>query len=139
MEIFEYAASGGTEFFFQFVDVADRTLFSVLRLRIPSWISNGGKPLFEALENAAVIREIHTYGDQMGIGETGSGGADSASPAQHRGFGKRLIEAAENLIRERYPSLSNVAVIAGAGTREYYLKRGFRLAEYGYMVKEIPR
>ena len=75
----------------------------------------------------------------MGIGETGFGGSDSASPAQHRGFGKRLIEAAENLVRERYPNLSNVAVIAGAGTREYYLKRGFRLAEYGYMVKEIPR
>ena len=68
----------------------------------------------------------------MGIGEAGEA-------SQHRGFGKRLIEAAENLVRERYPNLSNVAVIAGAGTREYYLKRGFRLAEYGYMVKEIPR
>ena len=61
LEIFEYAASGGTEFFFQFVDVADRTLFSVLRLRIPSWVSSGGEPVFEALRDAAVIREIHTY------------------------------------------------------------------------------
>lgn len=162
LEIFEYAASGGTEFFFQFVDVADRTLFSVLRLRIPSWVSNGGKPLFEALENAAVIREVHTYGDQMGIFETvddvrtdaseiqdpttsrrAVGGFEvstrPAAPSQHRGFGKRLIEAVENLVRDRYPELSRIAVIAGAGTREYYLKRGFELADYGYMVKEIPR
>ena len=71
LEVFEYAASGGTEFFLQFVDPSDRTLFSVLRLRIPSWVSSGGKAVFECLEGAAVIREIHTYGDQMGIGEAG--------------------------------------------------------------------
>ena len=71
LEVFEYAASGGTEFFLQFVDPADRTLFSVLRLRVPSWVASGGKAVFECLEGAAVIREIHTYGDQMGIGEAG--------------------------------------------------------------------
>lgn len=130
LEIFEYEASGGKEFFLQFVDPDDRTLFSVLRLRIPSWVFEGGDPPFESLRSAALIREIHTYGDQMGIGE--SGGA-----SQHRGFGKRLIAEAEGLVAEKFPRLSALAVIAGAGTREYYAKRGFELVANGYMRKGI--
>lgn len=84
LEILEYDASGGKEFFFQFVDPSDRTLFSVLRLRIPSCVFSGNGPIFECLKNAALIREIHTYGDQMGIGEEPAGFSKSAP--QHRGF-----------------------------------------------------
>lgn len=132
LEIAEYEASGGREYFLQFVDSADRTLFSVLRFRIPSWTFDGGEPIFDCLSNSALIREIHTYGDQMGIGETGGN-------SQHRGFGKRLLEEAERIVREAYPQLENLAVIAGAGTREYYAKRGFGMSDLGYMSKRIGR
>lgn len=36
IETLEYEASGGKEIFFQWIDPSDRTLFSLLRLRIPS-------------------------------------------------------------------------------------------------------
>lgn len=132
LEIAEYEASGGSEYFLQFVDLTDRTLFSVLRLRVPSWVFDGGNPVFECLGGAALIREIHTYGDQMGIGEAGGN-------SQHRGFGKRLIEEAERIVRENHPELSRLAVIAGSGTREYYAKRGFEMADLGYMVRRVIR
>lgn len=137
LEILEYDASGGKEFFFQFVDTSDRTLFSVLRLRIPSCAFSGNEPVFECLKSAALIREIHTYGDQMGIGEESSGLAKT--PSQHRGFGKRLLVEAEKFVSLRYPALKRLVVIAGAGTREYYRKRGFELVDYGYMSREIFR
>ncbi len=36
MSTVEYAASGGKEYFLQWIDEVDRTVFSLLRLRIPS-------------------------------------------------------------------------------------------------------
>lgn len=36
LEIVEYEASGGYEYFLQMIDPSDRTLFALLRLRIPS-------------------------------------------------------------------------------------------------------
>lgn len=148
LEIVEHPASGGIDFFLQFVDPADRTLFSVLRLRIPSWVFENGEPAFESLKTAAIIREIHTYGDQIGVSEklravsdARDGSVESADgrASQHRGFGKHLILEVEKIVAQRFPSLDRIAVIAGAGTREYYRKRGFELGEYGYMAKKIPR
>ncbi|MDQ1344433.1 MAG: tRNA uridine(34) 5-carboxymethylaminomethyl modification radical enzyme Elp3, partial [Patescibacteria group bacterium] len=157
LEVFEYEASGGREFFLQFVDPSDRTLFSVLRLRIPSWVFDAGEPAFDCLAGAAIIREIHTFGDQMGIGEGFSPAAPAISetesmheperwtetptrtPSQHRGFGKRLIEEAESIVTKRFPQLDRIAVIAGVGAREYYRKRGFSMTSLGYMEKILSR
>jgi len=36
LDVQEYEASGGKEYFLQFIDPEDRTLFSLLRLRVPS-------------------------------------------------------------------------------------------------------
>lgn len=123
----EYEASGGTEYFLEWIDPADETVFSLLRLRVPGKDSN---LLFPVLQHAALIRELHTFGDQLRIGE------DGANQGQHRGFGKRLIEAAETIVRERHPDITRLAVISGIGVREYYANRGYEVAD-GYMVKPI--
>jgi elongator complex protein 3 len=150
LHIFEYDASGGKEYFLTYEDPVDRTIFSLLRLRIPSWyfeihpikisshshpdenqdlsktktgISATNKKLFELLpelEWCAIVREIHTFGDQLSIGEKWS------TFGQHIGFGKRLMEKAEEIAKEKY-GIEKMAVIAWVGVRKYYEKRGYVL------------
>ncbi len=55
---------------------------------------------------------------------------------QHMGFGKRLMAQAELIIRENYPAITKLAVIAGTGVRPYYRKLGYDLVET-YMVKYL--
>jgi elongator complex protein 3 len=123
LETVEYDASGGREIFFQWIDPKDRTLFSLLRLRIPSGILDGSSAPTNDLRDAAIIRELHTFGDQIPVGES-AGGA-----SQHRGFGKRLLEAAETYVRKNFPQIRKISVIAGAGVRPYYASRGYGLSK----------
>jgi histone acetyltransferase (RNA polymerase elongator complex component) len=51
----------------QFIDKEDRTIFSQLRLRIPSNIFSKELHFIPELQDAAIIREVHTYGDQLKI------------------------------------------------------------------------
>lgn len=106
IETFFYEASGGHEHFFQVIDPVDRTIFGLLRLRVPSQYFTGERHFIETLEGAAIIREIHMFGDALGIGKKSDGSG------QHMGFGKKLIEMAESLIREKYPEILKIAVIA---------------------------
>ncbi|RAL56646.1 hypothetical protein BLD25_02885 [Candidatus Gracilibacteria bacterium GN02-872] len=124
---FPYEASDGKEHFLTFEDPKDRTIFSLLRLRLPERNEEVLAVLPE-LEGCALIREIHTFGDQLSIGEKGS------SFGQHLGFGKRLIERAEQIAKEN--GYNKMAVIAGVGVRPYYEKRGYHL-EGEYMIKNI--
>ncbi len=122
-----YEASGGTELFLSFEDPATDQLASLLRLRLPA----AGTPApdgFAVLEGAALIRELHSYGPHLALHE------HRAQAAQHRGFGQRLLEAAERTVREA--GLRRVAVIAGVGVREYYRRFGYAL-EDTYMVKTL--
>jgi elongator complex protein 3 len=151
LEISSYEASGGIEYFLQYIDPEDRTIFALLRLRIPSPYFTGEKHFVEVLEGAAIIRELHVFGDQLRIGESSNGGG------QHMGFGKRLLEEAEkivqttyvnkNLIKEKWGVLNNetekhhgiitkIAVIAGVGVRGYYEKHWYTLDDE-YLVKDI--
>ena len=85
--------------------------------------------LFPELVGAAIVREVHTYGQVKEIG-----GEESHEKSQHRGLGKRLLAKAEEIARKRgYPKM---AVISAIGTREYYAKLGYRL-EGEYMVYNI--
>lgn len=68
LEEYFYEASGGHEWFFQMVDPIDRTLFGLARLRIPSQVFSGEKHFLPVLENAAIIREVHVFGDQIPVG-----------------------------------------------------------------------
>lgn len=108
-----YRTSTGDEIFLQFI-AEDRSIAGFLRLSLPD---ESIPPLTDELVGAAIIREMHVYGQAVEIGETAAG------RVQHSGLGTRLIARAEALARERgYRSL---AVISAVGTREYYRRRGF--------------
>ncbi len=120
----DYSASGGTEIFLSFEDQKNNNIYSLLRLRI-----NGEDPDIGALKKSAIIREIHTYGQQVGIK------SNKDNSPQHKGLGKKLIEKAEEIALNEFDK-KKMAVIAAAGTRNYYRKLGYRLKDT-YMVKTI--
>ncbi len=173
LHTFKYEASGWTEYFMTFEDIEDRTIFSLLRLRLPgksssiipasfpvipaeagiykndinsflnneanannNLIDSGSSPEWQYNNNlysllpeltwAVLIREIHTFWDQLSIWEVGS------TFGQHIGFGKKLIAEAERIAIEN--SYKKIAVIAWIWVREYYKKRWYEL-EWEYMVK----
>ena len=80
------------------------------------------------LNGAALIREVHVYGQSLGVG------VEKTGAAQHVGLGTRLLEEAERVAKEK--GFEKLAVIAAVGTRQYYLDRGFERGEY-YLVKRI--
>lgn len=122
-----YKASNGEEIFLSFEDVKQNKLLSMLRLRIPSQIFTGKKHFIPELQDAAIIREVHTYGEQTGVGEKGE--------VQHFGFGKKLMKEAEKIAKSGY-NLPKIAVISGVGVREYYHKNGYKI-EGTYMMKHF--
>jgi histone acetyltransferase (RNA polymerase elongator complex component) len=84
--------------------------------------------LIPELKEAALIREVHIYGQSLEVG------ADLAGAAQHSGLGTSLLEKSEEIAKQA--GFKNLAVIAAVGTRQYYEKRGFKRARL-YMTKEI--
>jgi len=125
----EFEASGGQELFLSFEDAATDRLACLLRLRLPSPLRHHHPHWMPVLEEAALVRELHTYGHHVGIHQH----ADDA--AQHRGFGRRLLEEAERIAGQEW-GCARIAVIAGVGVREYYRKLGYELQET-YMVKTL--
>ncbi len=124
----DFPSSRGHEHFLIFEDARQDKLLSLLRLRFPSYLFTGKKHFIRELRNAAVVREIHTYGFQVGIGKR-----HSTAP-QHLGLGRQLLEKAEKITR--HAGIKKLAVIASIGTREYYKKWGYTL-EGTYMVKDL--
>ncbi|MCK9352100.1 MAG: tRNA uridine(34) 5-carboxymethylaminomethyl modification radical SAM/GNAT enzyme Elp3 [Candidatus Paceibacterota bacterium] len=118
----EYRTISGKEMFLSFEDEKKDLLVSFLRLRLPDRPSDA---IFPVLKDAALVRELHTYGRMAGIHKTGDQG-------QHRGFGKLLLEEAEKTAKEA--GYKKLAIISGVGVREYYRKQGYELQET-YMVK----
>ncbi len=112
----EFDASGAREFFLSFEDASRNRLAAFLRLRISA--------------DRADVRELHTYGWQLPV----EPGTANDTSGQHRGYGQRLLKAAEDLAFERF-GCHTVRVISGVGARGYYRKLGYRLEE-SYMVKE---
>lgn len=108
-----YAVSTGEEVFLQFI-TADRAIAAFLRLSLPA---DASTPLTPELEGAAIIREVHVYGQSVELGVTAPG------RAQHAGLGTQLIEHAAALASEA--GYRKLAVISAVGTRAYYRKRGF--------------
>ena len=125
----DYNASGGKEIFLSYEDKNREKLYSLLRLRIPSqYYENCSRNIFPVLQDAAIIREVHTYGQLVPISKR-------KTAPQHRGLGKKLIKEAEKITRNEF-SLRGIAVISGIGVRNYYRKLGYRLKDE-YMVKEL--
>lgn len=119
-----YASSTSEEIFLQFITEA-RDIAGFLRLSLPN---RDEMPLLDELADCAMIREIHVYGQSLGIGETSDG------QAQHLGLGKQLIEEAVKIAQEN--GYNKLAVISAIGTREYYRKRGFVDGEL-YQIRDI--
>lgn len=115
----DYDASGGKEIFLSFENKNRTKLYSLLRLRLTS-------------ENRAIIRELHTYGQQLPLNYIG---VTYAISPQHRGLGKKLIKEAEKITKEEF-GLNKIAVISATGVRRYFQKLGYRL-ENTYMIKKL--
>ena len=124
----EYRTTTGREIFLSFEEKNVGKIASFLRLRLPD--NRGaefvGTPL-QVLEDAALVRELHTYGRLAPIGSKGT-------QSQHVGFGTKLLLEAEQIAREA--GYKKLAIISGIGVREYYKNRGYMM-EGTYMVKSL--
>ncbi len=106
-----YTTGIGDELFLQVI-TEERLIAGFLRLSLPT-----APPVMPELEGAAMIREVHVYGQALDIG------AGVPGTAQHSGLGTQLIERAVAIAAER--GYQRLAVISSVGTRVYYRKRGF--------------
>jgi len=119
-----YKADWAEEHFLSY-NTQDDNILGFLRLSLPS--ANHFFPV-EELQDAAIIREVHVYGQSVELG------GESSGSVQHRGLGSSLIEkAAEIALSKGYRKLT---VISAVGTREYYAARGFTLTDL-YMVRDL--
>ena len=116
LQVTEYKASGGREFFIEATDKTKKILYGFCRLRLAK----------DDLWDAALIRELHVYGELVPTGKN--------KVVQHAGLGRQLMAKAESIAREN--GFGKIAVIAGVGARGYYRKLGYKLKE-NYMVKNF--
>ncbi len=129
LQTIEYNTVTGKEIFLSFEHTSENKCAAFCRLRLPdkdattTFTGN-----LEVLRDAAIVRELHTYGQLMKIKNKGDQG-------QHRGLGMRLMQEAERIARES--GCKKLAVISGVGVREYYKnKLGYKL-DHTYMVKTL--
>lgn len=116
----------GTEEHFLAFNTPGDGLVGFLRLSLPG--KEAPRTGMQDLEGAAIIREVHIYGQSLEVGREAEGAA------QHIGLGARLIENAGRLARQA--GYERLAVISAVGTRQYYARQGFSAGEY-YYVKDL--
>lgn len=117
LDVYQYDASGGTEHFISIEDFDRDVLIGFCRLRFPN------DPDRPELARSAIVRELHVYGAQVGVGGEPdvTAGPSPIDCVQHQGYGVRLMERAESIARSTgYEKLS---VIAGIGARQYYRRK----------------
>jgi elongator complex protein 3 len=120
-----YTAGPAEEHFISFITPEDK-LAGFVRLSLPG--RDSPQTGIDDLSGAALIREVHVYGQSLPVG------AEKDGAAQHVGLGTRLLEEAERVARAN--GFERMAVIAAVGTRGYYLSRGFERGEL-YLVKKL--
>jgi ELP3 family radical SAM enzyme/protein acetyltransferase len=146
VNIRDYEASGGHEYFISIESKDKETIYGFCRLRLSDnmgFIKSGGYKelknnnedinLFPYLNNMAMIRELHVYGVMTPLNKKNNNKTQDVSH-QHKGFGKMLIKTAENIAINK--NFHKIGVISGVGVRKYYQKLGYSL-ENNYMVKEL--
>lgn len=114
----DYFASGGKEVFLSMESKNKNLLFGFLRLR--NILSPHRKELDTNSINAAIIRELHVYGQVIDIGKK-----NNPLSFQHNGLGARLMEEAEQIAKDEF-QVEKLSVISAIGTRGYYKKLGYR-------------
>ena len=120
-----YQAGAAQEHFISYITPDDK-LAGFVRLSLPN--EDSPQTGLSDLDSAALIREVHVYGQSLAVG------AEKAGAAQHVGLGTRLLEEAERVARRN--GFKRMAVISAVGTREYYLERGFERGEL-YLTKKL--
>jgi len=129
IEDYEYSPAISEEHFISY-RTAEGHIAGYLRLSLPQ-PSEIGQQVIAAipeLRGAALIREVHVFGQALAVGEAKDGAA------QHIGLGSHLIAYAEQIARQK--GCRKIAVIAAVGTRQYYQARGFSTADL-YMLKSL--
>ncbi|MDD2758195.1 MAG: tRNA uridine(34) 5-carboxymethylaminomethyl modification radical SAM/GNAT enzyme Elp3 [Patescibacteria group bacterium] len=124
----KYEANGGTEYFLSYEDTKRAVVYAFCRLRI---CPNNRRPVNCELRTAnypAFLRELHTYGQSLAVG------TKNTRDSQHRGLGKKLLVEVEKICKKN--KIPELAVISGAGVRDYYRKLGYNLINT-YMIKKI--
>jgi elongator complex protein 3 len=125
MDDLVYQAGKAEEHFVSFI-TSDDGLAGFVRLSLPS--KDTPETGLSDLNGAALIREVHVYGQSLAVG------AEKTGSAQHVGLGTRLLEEAESIARTN--GFEKMAVISAIGTCHYYLDRGFERGGY-YLWKKI--
>jgi elongator complex protein 3 len=120
-----YRTGVAQEHFLSFVTPDDR-LAAFLRLSLPT--PSTGDAILAELQGAALIRELHVFGQSLPVG------AEQQGAAQHTGLGTRLIRWSEKIAHNH--GFHKLAVISSVGTRRYYLRRGFQRGEL-YLMKVL--
>ncbi|HZC88844.1 MAG TPA: tRNA uridine(34) 5-carboxymethylaminomethyl modification radical SAM/GNAT enzyme Elp3 [Nitrososphaera sp.] len=109
----DYNASNGREIFLSYESKDGDALLGFLRLR------KVAKPYRRELTACAIVRELHIYGQVVGIGKK-----EIDDSCQHRGYGRKLLEEAERITKDEL-GVSKIAIISAVGTRQYYKKLGY--------------
>jgi elongator complex protein 3 len=125
LEDLVYQAGGAEEHFLSYVTPGDM-LAGFLRLSLPGEASPATG--MDDLSGAAIIREVHVFGQALAVGTEQNGAA------QHAGLGSNLLQKADEIAKEH--GFERLAVISAVGTRLYYLERGFERGEL-YLVKTL--
>lgn len=115
----DYEASQGQEIFLSYENQVEHFLVGYLRLRKPSEFAhrselNDGKTM--------VVREIKVVGELVPIDTK----PDRTAQIQHRGFGKLLMEKAEQISLNDF-NAKKLVVISGIGARDWFYEQGYKL------------
>ena len=122
-----YQSGAAEEHFISYV-TSDDKLAGFVRLSLPG--NDSPETGIHDLDGAALIREVHVYGQSLAVG------AEKKGAAQHAGLGTRLLEESEAIARAK--GFKRMAVISAVGTRGYYLERGFERGEF-YLTKNLAK
>jgi len=124
----DYDASGGKEIFLSYESKDRQILYAMLRMRVPER-QESARHFYTELRNAALIREMHTFGRQVKVD------AHDKLASQHKGLGTQLLTKAQEIAHDEF-NYDKAAAIAGVGVRNFFRKNGFELAKT-YMLKKL--
>jgi len=128
---YSYVNGKHTDYFISAESRDRKVIFGFLRLRIP--IREFHKPAFECLQNCALIRELHVYGEVVPVGFS------KENVSQHKGVGTKLLKMAEDCAYYK-GNLQKVAVISGIGVKGFYEKYNYEetgMDDGDFLIKDI--
>ncbi len=109
-----YRASNGEEHFISIEDTKNDALIAYLRMRFPSPKAHRK----EINTKTALVRELRVLGPAVPLGKR------IENAEQHRGYGAKLLEKAEEIAIEH--GKEKILVTSAIGTREYYRRFGYK-------------